>query len=178
MAVADARLSRILETLRASGFRDIAGARVTATLPLSERLLNELIAVSLPSAGAIRALTVHPQPENRIGVRVRLARPEFLPTITVTLAIDRQPRLPDDPRFEFRVMGLAGLLALAVPVASLQSQLPPGVQLERDRLRVDLATLLAQQGHGDLLSYVEDLRLATEAGRLLIDVRAATRASS
>ena len=172
MAVAGARLSPILETLRSWGVRGVAGARVTATIPLSEEFLNDLIAASLPPSGAVRTLTVHPEPENRIGVRVRLARPEFLPTIPVMLALERQPRLPDDPRFEFRVMGLAGLLTLAVPVASLQSTLPAGIQLERDRLRVDLATLLRERGYGDVLRFVADLRLTADRGRLVIDVSA------
>lgn len=171
MAVSGAGLWRVLETLRASGFGDIAGARVTATVPLTEELLNEIIAACLPAPGAIRTLTVHPRADNRLGVRVKFARPEFAPPLSATLALERQPQLPAHPQFELRVMGLPGLLAFAAPLVSIQSLLPPGIHLERDRVRVDLAALLLRHGQADLLGYLEDFRLTAEAGRLLIDVR-------
>lgn len=175
MAVPDAQLARIVERLRASGLRELAGARVTATIPIGDHLLNDVIAASLPASGAIREFTVHPQAENRLGVRVKLARPEFLPAITATLAIERQPELPDTPLLGFRVTGLPGLLALAAPVLSLRTMLPPGVRLEGDRLTVDLASLLEQHGQRELLRHLERLRVTSEKGRLLIEVEAGVR---
>lgn len=162
----------ILERLRASGFRDLAGARITAGVPLSESLLNETIAALLPRGGAVRAATVHPQDQNRLTVRVKLARPEFLPPISVTLAIDRQPALPHTPELVLRVLGLPGLLTLAGPFFSIGSMLPPGVRLEGDVLTVNLAALLAQHGADDLLALVERLQVRAEAGRLTIDLDA------
>lgn len=165
-------LTRIFEGLRASGFRELAGARVTATLPLGERLLNELIAASLPRSGAVREATVHPQPHDRLVVRVKLARPEFLPPISATLVIERQPEFPHAPLLVFRVTGLPGLLALAGPLLSLGSRLPPGMRLESDLLTIDLAVLLAEHGQRELLGYVKRLRVTSEAGRLLLDLDA------
>ena len=168
----DPRLSGILESLRASGFRGLGGAKAAVTLPISEPLLNDLIAASLPPSGAVREATVQPQPQDRLGVRVKLARPEFLPPIGATLVIERQPEMPHDPSLVVRVTGFAGLLALAGPLVSLRSVLPPGVRLESDRLTVDLAALLAQHGQGEWLRFVERLRVNSEAGRLIVTVEA------
>lgn len=165
-------LALILERLRASGFRDLAGARVAVSAPLSESLLNDIIAAVLPRGGPVRAATVHPQDKNRLAVRVKLARPEFLPPVSVTLAIERQPALPHTPDLVLRVLGLPGLLTLAGPFLSLGSILPPGVRLEGDVLTVNLAALLAQHGAGDLLGLVERLQVRSEAGRLTIDLDA------
>jgi hypothetical protein len=165
-------LARILQGLQASGFRDIAGAHVSATVPLGERLLNEIIAASLPRSGAVREATVHPQPDNRVGVRVKLARPEFLPPISATLIIERQPELPSAPLLGLRVTGLPGLLALAGPMLSIGRMLPPGVRLDGDRLTVDIGALLAERGQADLLRHLSRLRVTSEAGRLVIDLTA------
>jgi hypothetical protein len=169
VAVGEARWSRILEGLRASGFRELTGARLTATIPIGERLLNDLVASSLPAGGVVREAAVQPQLHNRVAVRVKLARPEFLPAITATLVIERQPQLPQTPALVFRVSGLPGLLALAGPVLRLAPTLPAGIHLQGDLLTVDLGVLLAERGHGDVLRYAERLQVTTEPGRLVID---------
>jgi hypothetical protein len=176
VAVTDPQLLRIFEGLRRSGFRELAGARVTATIPIGERLLNETIATLLPQTGAIREASVHPRADNRLGVRVKLTRPEFLPPITATVVIDRQPELPHLPSIAFRVTGIAGLLTLAGPLFSLGSMLPPGVRLDGDLLTVDLAAFLAQRGQKEWLDYVERLRVTSEPGRLVVNADARVRA--
>jgi hypothetical protein len=175
VAVTDPQLARVLGALRAAVPGEIGGTRITATIPLTERLLNELIAAALPPAGAVRAATVHPQPHDRIGVRVKLARPEFLPPIGVTLTIERQPELPQSPFLLFRVSGLGGILGLAGSFLSLDSMLPPGIRLQSDLLTVDVAAMLAHHGQGQWLPYLQRLRVNSEAGRLLVDLEAAVR---
>jgi hypothetical protein len=170
--VIDPQFSRLLESLRASGFRDLTGARVSATIPVSERLLNELVAASLPRSGAVRDATVRPLGQGRIAVRVKLARPDFLPPITATLSIDRQPELPERPVLAFRVTGLPGLLAMAGPLLPIASMLPPGVRLEGDLLTLDLAALLAARGQRELLGYLDRLVVTSEHGRLVVAVDA------
>ena len=170
MAVTEPPLSRVLERLRASGFRDLAGARVTASLPLSEPLLNAIVAAVLPRGGAVRSVTVQPQDQNRVAVRVKLTKPDFLPPLSATLAIERQPVLPQAPQLVFRVLGLPGLLRLAGPFLSVGTLLPPGIGLQGDLLIVDLAALLAQHGAGDLFGYVERVELRSEGGRLILDL--------
>lgn len=170
MAVAEPPLARVLDRLRASGFRDLAGARVTASLPVSEPLLNDIVAGLLPRAGPVRRVTLQPQEHDRVAVRVKLTKPGFLPPLSATLAIERQPVLPQAPQLVLRVLGLPGLLRLAGPFLSVGTLLPPGIDLQGDLLIVDLAALLAQHGAGDLLGYVERLELRSAPGRLIVDV--------
>ena len=172
MAVTEPPLSRVLERLRASGFRDLAGARLTATIPVSESLLNDIVHAALPRGGAVRAVTVQPQDQNRHAVRVKLSRPDFLPPLSATLAIERQPELPRAPQIVCRVLGLPGLLTLAGPFLSIGTLLPPGVRLDGDLLTVDLAAMLAQQGAGDLLAHLERVQLRSDRGRLVLQVDA------
>lgn len=168
--MADPRVERLVSHLLSSGFADVKGARVSATVPVAEPLLNAFIASALPAGGPVRDVHVHPEPGDRLTVRVKMARPDFLPPIKLTLHIDKQPALPADPVLVLRVGSLPGLMSIAGPVLSLSGRLPPGVRLEGDRLLVNLATLVEHAGHGALLPLAERVRVTTEAGRLILDL--------
>lgn len=165
------QISKLLETLQASGFRDVAGARAAATIPIGERLLNQIVAAALPPSAPVRDVVIQPQAGNRLSVRAKLTRLEFLPPITLTLAIERQPELPASPALVLRIAGLPGLLGFAGPLL-VNPKLPPGVRLDGDRLTLDLAVALAHYGQRELLSYLERVHVTSEAGQLLIDIAA------
>jgi hypothetical protein len=162
----------ILDALRASGFRDLNGSRVATTLSIGEPLLNAFIAAALPAGGAVRAVSVHPHAADRIGVRAKLSRPEFLPPINATVVIERQPQLPRDPTLAFRITGLAGLLALAGPVLSLVPKMPGGFRLDGDLLTIDLRELLAERRQEDLLGLAQRIVVHSEEGRIRLELDA------
>ena len=164
----DPRLRRIIEQLRASRFADVKGARVSASIPVSERLLNEIVGASVPPSAPVRDVSVHPQAGNRLSVRARLRRSDLLPPFTLKLAIERQPELPNSP-LVLRVLTLPGLLSLAGSALSLNTMFPPGVKLDNDRVLIDVKVLLERQGFGDVIAYLETLRISTEEGRLVVD---------
>jgi hypothetical protein len=167
--VSDPRLVRILEQLRASRFTDLAGARVSASIPVSGRLLTELVASSIPPAAPLRDVTIHPQRGDRFSVRARLTRVDFLPPLKITAAIERQPELPDSP-LVLRLGSFPGLIAMIGAALPIASKLPPGIRMDGDRVLVDLKTLAECQGYADLLSLIETIRLTTDEGRLIVEV--------
>ena len=60
---------RILMRQLASGFEDLRGADVSAAVPISERLLDELIQEALPRSSPVRGVHVAPQAGDRFIVR-------------------------------------------------------------------------------------------------------------
>jgi hypothetical protein len=162
-------LRRIIDELRASRFAEVSGARASATIPLPERLLNEIIGALVPGSAPIRDVTVRPQAANRLAVRARLARPDFLPPFNLILEIERQPQLPDSP-LVLHVLSFPGLMSLAGAALSMAAVFPPGIRMDRDRVLIDVRTLLERQGYGDLVPCLEDLRVTTEEGRLVLGV--------
>jgi hypothetical protein len=167
--VTDPRLLRIVEQLRASRFADLAGSRVSASIPVSERLLNEILAAAMPPSVPVSVLSIRPQKGNRLAVRARLSRVDFLPPINLTVEIERQPELPDSP-LVLRLISFPGLMALAGAALPIASMLPPGVRMEKDRLHVDVRALLERQGYGDLLAFVASLRITTDEGKLIVEL--------
>jgi hypothetical protein len=168
------KLVRLLTALQASGFEDLRGAEVSATVPVSERLLNELIQESLQRSVPIRDLHVSPREADRFGVRARLGSSSLLPPLTLSVLIDRQPDLPSSAVLVLK-LEIGALMSLAAPLLRFLDALPHGIRLDRDRVYVDLAALLEQRGLGHYLRFVRRLEVHTIAGAVVATVHATVR---
>ena len=162
----------LLRQQQASGFSDLAGAQVTATVPVRERLINQVIAANLPRNGALRHAELHAQPGERLTLRVALAKPSFVPPFNVNLQIERQAQLPDSPVIVLKIAGAGGLMAMAGSIAGLAGGLPPGMRLDGDRIHVDLRAMLRPHGADTLLDLIEELYVATGEGTVTLAFRA------
>ncbi len=163
----------LLQRQLRDGFPDVAGSDVTATIPISDRAINELIAGLLPAGGRIREVKIESEAGNQVTAKIRLSGPAALPTIPVTLAIEDQPELPSRPVLGLRLSHASRFVALAASALPTMVTLPPGITLDHDRILIDLRRLLADRGLEDWLEYVTDLRLTTSAGAVVLGIRAA-----
>jgi hypothetical protein len=162
-------LAPLLETLRASRFRELAGARLSGTIPVAESLLNSLVAATLPAHAPVRSVTLHPEAADGLSVRIT-AKAALIPPITLKLAIESQPQLPGSPILTLRMVTLGGLFGLAS--GAIAGMLPPGVTLAGERILIDLGALARQRGHGEIFEYLQRLEVHTEQGRLLLHLDA------
>ena len=170
----DERLGELFRRQLATGFEDLRGAQASVTLPVSERLLNEVIAQSIPRSAPVRELHVKPQAGDRFAVRARIGSSPLLPPINLTLSIDRQPEFPTSPVLILR-LEMSGLLSLAGPALRFMNALPPGIRVEHDRIFVDLPKLLETRHLASYLDYVDELRVNTVDGTVVLSIRAAVR---
>ena len=162
-------LQGIIDSLRASGFRDLAGAHGQATVPVAEPLLNAIVAATLPAQAPVRSVTIHPEAGDRLSVRI-VPKAALIPSITLKLAIESQPRLPNSPVLILRMVTLGGLFGLAS--GAIAGMLPPGVTLDGERILVDVGALARQRGHGEAFDYLQRLDVHAEAGQLLLHIEA------
>jgi len=167
----DPRLLELFNRQRASGFPGLAGTDARATIRVAALLLNEAVTSALAATPAVRDVTVQPRASNRFDVRLTLAKPAFLPSLNLTLIIERQPELPADPVLVMRITGAGGMMRLAAPAITSFGLLPPGVRLEGDHLLVNLHTLMQQHGQAAQLDYAERLQVMTEEGTLILLVQ-------
>jgi len=144
---------------------------VSATVPISERLVNDLVQQSLPPSLPVRDLHVSPRDGDRFDVRLRVGSSPLLPPLKLALRIDRQPDLPSSPVLVLKIE-MSALMALAGPVLRFLDALPRGIRLDGDHLYVDIATLLAQRGLDRYLEYVRRLELHTSNGTVVASIRA------
>ncbi len=162
----------LLQRQQRDGFRDLAGTELAATIPISDRLLNELIASSLPSGGKVREIVVQSEEGNRVTAKVRVSASNLFPAIPVTLAIEDQPTLPERPLLGLRLSQASGFVAMAASALPSMVTLPPGISMEGDRIRLDIRQLLAERHMEGLLEHLTDLRVKTRAGAIILEVRA------
>lgn len=161
----------ILNHMHSTGFADIGGARISADIPVSERLINQFVGASLPPNLPVREVWIRPEAGNRFAVRLT-PRAGMLPPITLKLEIEAQPELPQSPFLALRMKTMGGLFGFAAAALPIGNMLPPGVRLHGERIVVDLQAMAAQRGFGDLLQYARELRITTETGRVLVHLDA------
>jgi hypothetical protein len=148
-----------------NGFADLAGSDGQLLIKVSEPLLNTIITDLLQKSTAIRELQVKPRAGNKLGVRLALAKPSFLPPISLDVTIDKQPSLPDDPVLGVTLSGLGGLAKFA---GGFLKSLPPGVRMDGNQVFIDIRAALAANGLTSILDYLKDVAVGTEEGRLIV----------
>jgi hypothetical protein len=161
----------ILNQLQSTNFRDVAGARVSGVIPISESLIDTLIAASLPPTAPVRQVQIRAVPGGRFSVRIA-PRASFVPSITLKLEIVRQPELPGSPLLVLRMATMGGLMGFAMAALPIASFLPPGLRLDGEHILVDLHALAAQRGFADALTYVRQLRVTTDTGVVVVEFEA------
>jgi hypothetical protein len=163
-------LIRLLRRELQDGLPDLAGAEATATIPISDRLLTQAIAASLPPGAPVKDVPVRAEDGDRIALRVTLARPSFLPAIPIALVVHEQPALPDNPVLTLRISQSAALVAMAER-ALRHVSLPAGVTIAGDLIHIHIQTLLAARNLDGVLNYVTHIDARARAGALVLMVQ-------
>ena len=163
------RLRELLERLQQSRFADLKGTHASVHAPISERLVNDVIAANLARGGAVSEVRVRPHASNRLEIQVKLARPAFLPPLTFAAVIERQPEFPHSPEIVLRLTSLPGVMALAGGAAAFFNVLPPGVRMHGDRVIVNLADLARQHGRVDALELIRRLHVLTDEAVVVVE---------
>jgi hypothetical protein len=170
----DERLERLLRQQLDSGFADLRGAEAAITLPVSERLLNELVVEAVPPSAPVRDLQIAPEAADRFSVRLRVGSSPLIPRLKIALSIDRQPELPTSPVLVLKVES-AGLMTLAGPILRLLNALPAGIAVHDDRIHLDLRALADHRGLAPFLDYLTELRVNTLPGAVVLTLRGRLR---
>ena len=170
----DPTVLELLQRQLRDGFPDLAGSEVVAKIPISDRVLNELIAGLLSYGGKVRDVRLRAEEGNRLTAEIQLAGPRSLPTLAVQIGIEDQPgaaRMSDARARAWRARSVwSGEPRRLLPSLAL---LPPGIALDGDRLEIDIRRLLAERNmEGWLTVLFRELRVNTRAGAIVLDVRA------
>jgi hypothetical protein len=152
---------------------EIAGTSLVGEIPVKDTLINRLIARRLEGHPHIASVHVTLLEADEALVRVE-PRTRLLPTIPVSLRIEQQPDLPRDAvlRLRWSLPGSGAFTLVARAVAGYIKTLPPGVQLDRDVIAVDVRTLLRARGVEEVLALVHRVAFHTRPGAVLIQLEA------
>ena len=162
--------SQLLAHLKSSAFRDIAGSRVKARVPVSRSLLNRVVADALRGTTApVRSVDIRPRAGDELELLITLSWP-FVPPVKLTFIVERQPQFPASPELVLRWSLLGAVGAIASRLLASLDRLPAGVRLDRDRLVLDIPTLAGPERAAMLLPVVRSLELHTLDDRVVVDL--------
>ena len=151
-------------------FEELAGGRLDGELPLTNAVLNALVAERLrASETPVEKAEVQVRADGELFARVELRR-SFLPAVIVGARIEQQPDLPRSAVVVFRwwLPGAGALSVLAGPVLAFFKAGPPWLAVDGQHVRVDLAGLIRDQGAGEILPFLKSLHVGTREGALLV----------
>src|SRR4051812_48197720 len=163
-------VTELFRDLAGSSFRDLAGTQASARIPVSRSLVNAMIADGLRGTTApIRRLDVHPRAGDRFDVTVAVTWP-FVPSLTVAVAIEEQPRFPASPMLVLHWSLLGAFGVVVSRFIESMSRLPPGIRLDGDRLVIDIPALAARfEAVTTILPIVTMLELHTIEDAVVIE---------
>ncbi|HUQ70632.1 MAG TPA: hypothetical protein VM165_13975 [Planctomycetaceae bacterium] len=153
-------------------FADVAGTQASITLPLSDRLISRILAARIP-ASVLTEFDLVAHAGNQLTVRVRLAKPSFLPSIQLRFAIEQQPDLPTSPVVALAMVSQHGMAAFAANALNFVNVLPAGVVFDGRRFVVNIATLLERHDAAGVLEYLTDLKITTLEHQVVVRAQAA-----
>jgi hypothetical protein len=162
-------ISELLASFQQSSFKDVAGSRATARIPIARSLVNGAIAQALKGSRApVKSVDVQPHDGDKMDVVVAVTWP-FVPALTVGVTIERQPTFPESPILVLHWSLLGAVGALASRFVKGLDRLPPGIRLEGEFVVLDLPVLIAGTPAAVALPYIKNLQVHTIEGRLVLE---------
>ena len=166
----DAIVSELLARLQSTSFADLAGARVSARIPVSRALVNQVVARALQQRAApVKQIDIRPLEGDRFDAVVTLTLP-LVPPLKIGVVIERQPEFPASPVLVLRWSLLGGLGAILAKLFGPHQKMPPGVRLDGDRLLVDIPAAAAGTPAAQLVGYLRGLEVHTAPEQLVVQL--------
>lgn len=160
----------LLRQQQSDGFPDLAGTDIAVTVPLSDRLISRLVAEAIPAGVPIREFDLSAHHGELMTIRIRLAKPAFLPPIHLMVAIERQLDLPMSPTLVLKIVS-QGVASLAANALRFLDVLPSGVQYMDGRFIINVRTILERHNAADLLKYLTELKVTTADHQVIVRAR-------
>jgi hypothetical protein len=169
-SVAAVNLNDLLLQYAGLAAADLSGTALAGSVPLTNAVINTLIARKLASAEMpVVSVKVDAQAGDRLMAEV-VTRAAFVPKLRVQIAIERQPIFPTDPVLHLRwsLAGMGALSAFAGPLVAAFKAPWPGVTVTGDHIAINVPALLSGRGLADVATAVRELELRTQAGFVVV----------
>lgn len=160
-------MEEIFQRIIQTGYSDLKGASIQASIPVPEDLINEMIQVALLGNKNIESCQVSLHSQNRAEVSLK--------TTVLPWALNLKLKL--DKSVDFASYGSPKVRAwlennrLFGSVGSFLNLLPEGIKLYGNQIVVDIGAFLQTSQQKNLLALIKSIDIRTEEGRTILDVR-------
>ena len=161
-------MRRTLDRIIASGLQEIRGARIDATIPISERLINEILNEEFTQPGRVLAFEIRVGANNEIDAGVRIAVGPFTKWVRAVLVVEPVALPGGNPMIALRIASGLGVVSKIIELFA-SSRLPPGVRLAAGRITIDLNGIPAAQPYRQYWRMIRRLEIVTRPHLVVID---------
>lgn len=158
-------MEKILQHLIDNNFVELDGLIAHASIPVSEQLANEIIAMTLQENPQLEYCRVKIHTENRITCDVK--SPRWPWPFKAKLRLFSEVDLAGSPT----IRAFLENYVLLGQLGSLFNVLPQEIRIYKDQVAVDLGALLKLQDQKSLLELVDAIAISTEDGKIFIYIR-------
>jgi hypothetical protein len=160
-------MEEIFQRLIDHDFSEVAGLTADVSIPVSEALANELIAVTLQGNKTLRSAQVAIHEQNQVSIRLKTS---LLPwSLNLKLKLDRFVDLASFSSPKLRAW-LENNRMLG-SMAALFHALPEWIKLYGDQVVIDLGFFLQTPEQKKLFGLLKSVEISTEQGKAILDVR-------
>lgn len=146
------------------GFSELAGLRLDASIPVPERLVNEVVGTAIRGNKNISYCRISFSRGNRVSINLKTPRWPW--PLELQLRLEREVDLSGPPRLRAHLENKVLLGRLG----SFFKVLPDGIVLRGEQVIVDVGAFLDPQ-QKRLLELVKSAELKTEEGKLTLDAQ-------
>jgi hypothetical protein len=157
----------VFQRERAAGFSGLAGTHVEATVPITQHLVDVLVAHAA-AARHLGGLKVTLRANNEIGVAVVKSVFGFDTRLAVDLRIRGPVDLASDSRLYLLVTQPSITWTAISRIVIAAGLAPRGIEIARDGVAIDLRVLAARSGVSDGLAMVQTITFDGDAGALRV----------
>lgn len=165
-------MDEILQRLVRDNFSELAGLRVDASIPVPERLVNEIIGTAIRGNGNISYCRVSISHQNRLSVNLKTSVWPW--PLELRLRLERSVDFTRSPLLRAKLENKVLLGRLG----SFFKVLPEGVHVSGDQVVVDLGAFLVAPEQKRFMELIKTAEIKTEEAKVIIDVTAAVDANS
>lgn len=148
-----------------TGFSELVGLTVDASIPVPEHIINEMIGSALRGNKNISACRASIGRDNLVSVQLKTPL-WFLP-INLKLELEKSVDVTEYPKLKVRLENLV----LLGKLGSFFKVLPEAVSLNGDHIVVDLAAFIPTHEHKKFLGLVKSVEIRTEVGVVIFNVK-------
>ena len=158
-------MDAIFQRLVDSNFSELKGLEVNASIPVPERLVNEIIAASLIGNKNLEYCRVSIGGQNRVTADIK--SPLWPWPFHLKLKLFREVDFSGSPK----VRAFLENNVLLGKLCALFNALPQGILLYEDQISVDLGSFLQTPDQKRALQLVKAVEIRTETGTIIFDVK-------
>ncbi len=158
-------MDRVFQKLMDSHFSDLAGLTIDASIPVPERVANEIIESALWGNKNISGCRVSIGPQNKVSAIIKT--PLWLWPIHLKLKLERSVDMTGSPMIRASLENHV----LLGQLGALFKMLPNGINFHDKQVIVDVRSLLETPEQRQMLDLVKSIEIRTEPAKLILDVK-------